>query len=281
MTNEQGQKMLEILNATIFSVKMACGIGNNAAWMCCLDAFDQIRKHPRINQSVKGGGTVRRGFKRCFAEFKRYEKQLVYGLDSPFFDVRELSPESRKIWGNISNQDYYDLWAASGFYAYTKTKPFFTSLVNKFRLAYIHLNAEHPEILAWGDAAAMALDTAVNIYNASIRACHRNYPFIKNGRFNMAYHDFCLDRVDKLWRDALTDLDPITKTGEFDKTEQRNIMLGQEQLEQQWLSEDSLFGSRIQAAEDYAELFRTKGTMKKFMGEFANRKVEFEKEVKK
>lgn len=260
-------------------VKMTTGIGNNAAWMACLDAWDKIKEHPNIKRCVKGGGNPYNEFKHCFRMFHDYELALIYNDNQPFFKVSEMSEEARKTFGKISDRQYYELWAASGFYAYGKTKDFFTSLVKKFRLAYAKYGAKEPEILAWADAACQLLNLANSIYDAAIDACFKSYPSVRRSKFDEIYHDFSIKPINERWFCAMKDLDPVTDTT-FDSTERRNIQLGIEQIRELWMNGDMLWGARIETAQDYAELFRTNGEMKKAVSWFKERKEEIKKFLK-
>lgn len=276
--NRQLQPALHMLNSSIFLVKMVCGVGNNAAWMACLDAFDRIKTHPRFLTRVKGGTTPRSLFLRCFEFLRKYERRLINNPQKPFFHVVELDEPSRRVFGDISDHDYYDLWCAPGFQTYQDTLPFFTSLVNKFRLGYLSIGASCPETLAWANAAQVALELAVRIYNNAIATCHHRYPRVSTASFSRVFRDFCLSPVNRLWYQAMLALDPACATP-FSDTHRRNITQGIEQLEQLWLSSDSLFGSRITSAADYAELFRTNGTLRKATAQFAEMRQSFETQM--
>lgn len=270
------------LNSAIRMVKLCCGVANNAAWMACLEAYDHITAHPAFNVQQKGGVTPRKEFRRCLNGFHAYERRLLWNPENPFFHVADLTPESRKSFGKITDRDYYDLWAAAGAYAYQQTRPFFTSLVNKVRLAFTAHGLENPDILAWASTGGITLNLAEHVYNSAIHACPRLCPEarIPERTFDKALHDFSLAPVAKLWREAMNTLAP-TEEIELTETEEKNIKAGIDQLEKKWTDADTLFGSNIQTAEDYAELFRTNGEMKKTMSEFAKMRDELVMETKK
>lgn len=173
LSPEQIEQLTQFLNATMNLIKTTAGIANNAAWAACLDAMDQIRKHPRYRQNIKGGSTPACQFKRCFDLLKKYEKGLLYAPNYAYFHVAYLTPKDRKMWGdNITDRDYYDFWAASGFTAYYySTKPFFTSLVNKIKLTYEHHGEPHAEIMGWAVAAHCALNIAGQLWETAVNNC--------------------------------------------------------------------------------------------------------------
>ena len=274
LTDEQLTKMCELVNQTSGLVKTTVGTGNNAAWMACLDALDQIRKHPRYRRGLKGGGTVKSEFKHCFDMLKAYERQLLFSDENRFFHVADMEPETRKIYGpDFTDRQYYDFWAAFGFKAYQSTKPFFTSLVNKLRLAYLGHGVPYPDIMGWASAAECALDIAVKIWESAIRSCdtlqqqctHLN---IREEQWRYLYKDFNLKAVADYWERSVNDLAGVPPTFQLTETEHRNIQAGYDQLAEMWLDADTLFGSRIETAQDFAEIFRTNGEMKKAMRSF-------------
>lgn len=268
---------VKMLNTCIFLVKTTCGVANNAAWMACLDAYDHIKRHPRLRNSVRGGTSPMSEFKRCFEAFRKYERRLIYDDTKPFFKVSELSKESRGVFGDITDRDFYDFWCASGFEAYNETKDFFTSLVNKFRVAYSAHNVPEAEIMAWADAAQAGLEIAANVYRESLEACHRNFLRVPTAKFDRIFHNFSLSGINNLWFGAVESLSG--SKAQLSATEERNIMQGCEQLREKWMSAESLFGSKIKTAEDYAEIFRTNGTMKKAVKEFAQMRNSFDKQI--
>lgn len=270
---------LKMLNTCIFLVKTTCGVANNAAWMACLDAYDHIKTHPSFHDSIKGGTSPMSEFKRCFKAFHDYERRLIYDDTKPFFRVSELSDESRRVFGSITDRDFYDYWCASGFEAYNDTRDFFTSLVNKLRIAYVSHSVPEAEIMAWADAAQAALEIAANVYKESIAACHQHAINISTAKFDRIFHNFSLETINSLWFKAVESL-PHNRI-QFTETEERNIMQGCEQLREKWMSSESLFGCKMKTAEDYAEIFRTNGTMKKAVTEFAKMRKDFTKQLNK
>ena len=249
-------------------VKTVVGIANNAAYMACLDAFDQVRRHPRYQARVKGGHTVAWLYKRVFNALKEQERTLIYTQENRFFHVANMSPQVRKTYGDITDREYYDFWAAFGFTAYDSTRPFFTSLVNKLRLSYQAHGASHADILAWSHAAGMTLDMAVEVYGCAVDQCATGYPAIPPRKWRTLFKDFSMSAVADMWMKAHEALS-VETTFEFSLQETKNIALGYYQLRDMWMDEKTLFGSRIKTAEDYAEVFRTNGEMKKTQRIFA------------
>ncbi len=247
-------------------VKTTVGVGNNAAWMACLDAFDHIRQHPAYRHKVKAA------YKRCFAALKAYERGLVHASKNRFFHLDDMAPETRKIYGDITDREYYDFWAAFGYTAYQDNYPFYTCLVNKLRLAYLNHGEQFSDILAWSTAAGLCLDMASEIYASAIRRCTEAEEWkhigIPRKGWETVFSSFDISHVARLWTDAHR---LLSGRDEFllDPTEKHNVDMGYRQLAEKWLDEETLFGSRIKTCDDYAEVFRTNGERKKAQRQFA------------
>lgn len=245
LTPQQQADLTHLLNCTTHFVKTTLGIANYAAWAACLDAMDYIRQHPRYRQQMKGGSTPAYQFKRCFGLLKKYESGLLYAPQHNYFRVADLTPKARKAWGeNITDSDYYDFWAAFGFTAYQSTKPFFTSLVNKIRLAYEHHGDPHAEIMGWAVAAHCALDLAGQVWVAAVNNCpafakdYKGFNISKK-EWEQVYRCFDLREVADFWEKCVNDLCP--EKFDLDELERKNIIAGYIQLEEQWMNENTIY----------------------------------------
>lgn len=274
MTKEEiGQALVE---ASSFMKTMA-GVANNAAWSACLEAIDQIRLHPGYRSRVAGGHTVAHLYKRAFNALKRYELNLIYSDRDRFFHVPDMPASARKRFGIITDREYYDFWAATGFVAYQRTRPFFTSLVNKLRLSFESHGVPHADIAAWSNAAGLALEEAVAIYERTIATCSHNWPLVPVAVWRKCFSPFSLRSVAELWMSAHDSLPPAV-TFTPSPIEQRNVAFGYEKLGEEWTSADTVFGSLSDASEGYVDVFRTNGEMKKAQRQFAEMRAEAEKE---
>lgn len=267
------QQTNSVLNASSM-VKTTCGIGNNAAWMACLDAWDIIRQHPRIRKQ-QGSTTPYREFRKVFELLRRYELNLKWTNQCRFFHVADMPPETRKKFGDITDSEYYDFWAAFGFEAYAKTYNFLTCLQHKLYKAYARQTDRHPDILAWAMTAEFALDMAVDIYQGAIRVAVSDCPFpvgpygLNDAQrvYSTIFKSFDLSHVYRQWCDAARMIG--CDDYQLNETEYRDVKMGYVQLRDMWLDEETIFGSRIKVLEDYAEVFRTGGERKKAAREFA------------
>lgn len=237
-------------------VKTMTGIGNNAAWQACIDANEQLKKHKRYRHSVK------QGFTDTLKAFQSYERRLVYAEANRLFSVSDLTPEYRKRYGNISDREYYDYWAATGTTAYYQKRQWMTNLWNKFRLSLIGHNVPDPGTVAWGMAADACLKLAVCIYENAVKVGVEDYG-IPRQLLDAIFGDLRISEIEKRWDRALMMLEPFTSTYELNEQEQRNIQLGLDQLQEEWTSCATLREALSETTESYADVFRTKGEMKK------------------
>lgn len=254
-------------------VKYVVGIGNNAAWAACLDSMEHIQKHPYYKCQRKGGTTPQREFNRCFKALKDYERNLIFTEHNRFFRLSDMTPKTRSYYGDITDREYYDYWAAFGFQAFYDTRPFYTSFVNKLRLAYEAHGVVDAENSAWANAAGEALYISADIFVNVIDNCARDFPKVAKKVFLDVFKSFNLNEIAKMWANAVDTLDPKTNV-ELTETEYKNIRQGYVQLAQQWTSNESVFGSREKVAKSYSDIFRTNGTMMKSIKRFREMKEE-------
>lgn len=227
----------EILCKASELVKLVVGIGNYAAYMACLDAFGQIKKHPRARAQIKGGHTSLGEFGRCFKMFNDYENKLIYTEENRFFHVADMSPKLRAMYKeNLTDREYYDFLCSCGFKAYDNSIPFYTSLINKFRLAYAAHDVKEPEIMGWATAVCCTLDMAADTYDIAIKNCVKEFGSIPESIYRKFFKDFNLRPIADCWARAVKDLDPKAEI-ELTDTEHRNIAQGFEQLMLLWVDD--------------------------------------------
>ena len=251
------QQLMDCLGAATALTKLCCGIGNNAAWMACLEARDMAKKHPDYRKRMKGGGTPEWYFKRIIKMHEAYERRLIYGGPLYFFRMQDLKPEVRKQFGDISDREYYEFWCATGETAYSNTRQFVTCLANKFRLGFERHGNPQPEISAWLCVAQCCLHIASDIFAGAIRNAAKTYHAIES-RLRKEFSAFDMKPIENAWIDASKALDPFIVTS-LDETEERNIALGIEDLTKRWLATNTLYGSMADTFEEYDEVWRTPG----------------------
>lgn len=243
-------------------IKMMCGIGNNAAWACCLETMDQLRQHPNFRHRVK------QGFKAALEEFKAYERRLVYATENRLFHLDDLTPDYRKRYGNISDREYYEYWCSTGATAYSQKRMWAMNLWNKYRLSLIRHKVPNEGIVAWGMTADAALRLAQCIYENNIKVCACDYE-VPTPLLEVIFGGLNVKRVADKWDAALMLLEPLTDTYELEDIEQKNIQLGLDQLMEEWTSMATAVDALTETTEAYDDVFRTKGEQKKALRQIA------------
>lgn len=251
---------IEELNGAVSAasglMKMMTGIGNNSAWAACLDALDHIRKHPNFKQQTK------QAYKAVLAEFQAYERNLLFARNNRLFHLDDMMDCSRKRYGDISDKEYFEYWAATGATVYSNKREWFTNVWNKFRIYLIAHNVKHPDIIAWTLAGGLTLRLATDIYEQSCNVCCKQYG-LPRCIIDRIFSGLSLERVSKAWDKASILLEPYVANPQYTETDKKNIQYGIDQLQEQWTSPKNIFGGISDATEAFDEIFRTKGEKKK------------------
>lgn len=269
------QQMMHDIGLAAATVKLVCGVGNNAAWLVVLEAHD----HAKLCKRYRNYG-VRHEFKQALKMFHEYERRLLYADENRMFHVADMSPETRKKYGNITDRQYYEFWTGSGGEAYTHTRPLLTSLWNKYRLSLLKHNIEDAEHVAWVCVGQAALELAVTLYKVATEDVIKAYN-LPQKLADTIFRQFSLEAVAKKWMSALKELSPEGMAHDPEPIDDKNIAVGLEQLHDAWIHPTMFFDSTLAAVEEYDEVFRTKGEMKKASRELAEMRAETLEEMKK
>ena len=237
-------------------IKLTTGVCNNATYMLMLDAHDQAKKLPNYK------GAVKHAYKLAFEAWAKYEATLKYATKNRMFSVDDMSDATRKKYGDITDAQYFEFWQGFGYTAYTKTRPLITSLQNKYRLSLVRHNRPYAYEISWIMTAQAALELCGSIWNGGIDASVERYGL----RRDIAEHIFAQFKVTDVaqrWRRAMLLQAPYAPTEPLDAIETRNIEMGLLQLADAW-SEGRLAVTSIHdTLDEYDELFRTQGELKK------------------
>lgn len=242
-------------------VKLVCGVGNNAAHMAMLDGYDHARRCKAYRHEVK------RAFKQAIEEWHVYERRLLHEKTFRMFCVADMPENVRRKYGDISDRQYYDYWTGTGCAAYERTRPLLTSLQNKYKKSLVRHGYEDADHVAWVMVGMACLELACAMYERTIADCPENYDVpLKPAR--LVFGQLSLLNVKEKWNKALTML-TAGYEHPLDKDEERDITLGLDQLTETWVDSSLHFQSAMDTAEDYGEVFRTKGMQKKIIRECA------------
>lgn len=253
MSTEELQNAMQMAAA---QVKLSTGIGNNAAWSACLEAHDHIKRHRNYRHRVK------QAYKTALDEFKAYERGLLYADKNRMFRISDMTAKTRKIYGDITDRDYYDFWTGIGASAYRDARPLVTSLVNKYRLSLLNHDIQQADILAWPLAAMACLEIARQIYEVTLQIVIDTHKLPRR-IVDEVFCQFSLSRVNSCWSRALEMTEPEAIHYELDPMEDRNITLGIEQLQDKWCNTSEHLETTAKTMLEYDEVFRTQGEMKK------------------
>lgn len=253
-------------------VKLMTSVGNNVAWLVMLDAYDHAKRHYRFFQSVKGGGRVSWHFKKAIDAYKDYERRLLRATENRMFHVDDIADERRRMFGNISDEQYLEFWKGVGGVAYQQAKPLITSLWNKYRVPLARRSIRDAEHTAWPLTAKSVLDIAGAILEYTYKDCDAmNIP---RAVANTVFGQFSLKKVSDMWEKAVYMMEPSLETLDLDPIETRNIEIGIEQLLQKLVSPDIIYSSTLGSIEDYDEIFATKGFQKKVIREISEARAD-------
>ena len=250
-------------------MKELMGVANNAAWLVCLDAYDHLKTLPNWKKNVKGGHTVAQGFRRVFSAFHAYERELIYNETYGFFDLKGFSEKVRRMYGDISNREYYDFWASIGSSTYMRTKPFISSLQNKYRLALVHggIDEGTAQTIGWGMCACGCLNSAVTIYNMSLDMIESEYD-IPRKALDINFHLFNLKDVSKLWEDAVCAASPRCFNVKLSDVDDKNIEQGLKQIMELWTEGRGIYDDMEKTVRDCGEdVLKSQGYVRKAIDE--------------
>lgn len=268
--SELQQKM----GAAASVVKLICGCSNNAAWMVVSEAMDRLKKSPRYKHQVK------QAFKQATSELHTYETNLITATTNRMFHLADMSEETRRKYGNISDREYYDFWKSIGTQAYLRTKPLITSLQNKYRISLEYHQVRDADLVAWVMTAQASIDLAIRLYEKALQECINGYQLPKPA-LEFVFGQFNLQKVSKVWMKAMLVLSPDSSDYELEEVEKRNIEVGLEQLCEAWVQPSLLYSSTRDTVEEYDEVFATKGFQKKTIREIADIEADTMNELEK
>lgn len=277
MTVEEVQHKMSSAAAV---VKLVCGVGNNAAWLVVLEAYGYAKQHRRFNMSMKGGKRYGWFFRRVMKLYHEYEDRLVNAKVNRMFHLADMDEQTRRKYGDISDREYYDFWAAIGSPAYSETHPLVTSLWNKYRLSLLKHNVVDADKLAWVMVGQAALELACTMYQDAIDECETGYGLPRN-LLEYVFGQFNMRQIADEWYRAMMTLAPETEPIKPSELDEKNIEMGIRQLKEAWLDHDLLYRSTADTVADYDEVFATKGFQKKVLGEIEKVREETQIELDK
>lgn len=266
-------------------VKMMAGVANKTSLTIMHEALDRIadrrsdesymerawQPHPCYRHKVK------KLFAKSVAEEAAYRRRLLYPAtgEVSFFHLDDVPEEVRRVYGAITDQQYFEFWEGIAGPVYQKSEPLVRSLQHKFLKSFQHNGMEAASQVAWGMTALASLALAVKIWQHTVDAAREIVGYrITSATLHRVYHCFSLERVAVAWEQALTAMEPGVAAFKMNDFDGRNIELGIRQMEELWTSADMPYDATLKAVEDYEEMFATQGMRKKVMCDLATARDE-------
>ena len=260
-TREQLESVLAHLAGV---VKQIIGVPNNMAQVAMMNARDQLKKHPRYRHQVK------KAFNDAFAAFDKYERVLLNPTGARYFHMDDMPEVIRKKYGNITDREYYEFWQNVGWSVYSQHRNFITCLDNKFKLSLQSHDVAHAELLCQGLTAEQILHIASVRYEELIKEIQKDTA-LPPKFLNIFFKCFDITPVWQRWEKAMEML-----VGNFPltETESKNIEQGISQLYDIIRTVENTIDGIRKSTDDYSEIFRTKGELKKVQKEIADYRVD-------
>lgn len=259
MSMEDVAKISELLACCTRFMLIITGISNNCALQIVGNSLEKIRKSPLCSKTVK------RRFERVRKEISLYEYKLE---NSPhkFFDVYDFDDQTKQLYRpGLSKSEYFDYWRASGNAGYTLIKNYIYALRHKYYIIERRKRTEEEaSVMSDMAIAYTVLTLATAAYKDTVERCVRDTGLPKN-RFAVFYKDFSLQPILDCWDKAMRSLGPEIWEDNCDEFDKSNINICANDLLRRWFSTDFIVDSLKKATEEYDDIFRTKGCMKKVL----------------
>lgn len=229
------------------AVKLITGALNNMAWLVCLDALSEARKHPNFKHKAK------RAYGRAVEEYKAYERRLKHSAERQFFSVSDLTKEDREMFGDISNADYYDAWAAHGSKMYMELREDLKELSTIYKKSLDAHNIPYSDIISLQMVAQSCLLHAVAGYLAVLDKSiifHKLPDRVTRDLFR----DFNMKRIADAWFKAMCSLEPKSNFKMTDE-ETRYTEDVIRKFMHRFLNPELIHDSAIYVSEEYGEIF--------------------------
>lgn len=236
--------------------KSLLALPNNVAYIMLYNAQDHIHKHPKFRQEAK------QAFNQAMEEYRAYEKRLHSATTNRMFHLADLTPDSRKRFGDITDKDYFELWQDMGSRGYALAKPHLLALTHKFRKQLRSRGEAQADTLCHVLTAQAVIDIAITYYHSAVTLARDSF-HVPAQIIPTLYSQFSLDRVGKALDKALRIIG-----GEYhplNEMEEKDIEISIRDISDTWAEQDNILDAMMHALENNEEMFRTKGEMKKLL----------------
>lgn len=232
-------------------VILIAGVHSNAAWLMCLDALDQIRRHPNYRQRVK------KTYGQILKMQRKRELDLQYAKTNRYFCLNDMDEKGRALLGDATDKDYYDYWTSFGSKLYYDTrKSVIADLMAREKAVLDNHGIPHSEILQYALCAGKCLASANVSFRSVMTNVNEEYG-LKARHFMNSFKAFDMYGIHIKWVEAMFRLEPKLTKIRYTEEEWQSLEEGAKALSSEWGNPANLFGSVIDATQDYADTFPT------------------------
>lgn len=235
---------------------------NNAAHIVMMNALDEVKKLPEYNARFS---LMRKAFNQAEDVWRQYDAGLRHSGKKWLNPSSFNAAQKKRFREDLTAEEYKEFWECIGGNAYLKVKSDVDVLQNKFKLSIESHKIKNAVVASKVLSVSSMLILCEAVYTKTINIFARNYMVSQPEAFDI-WKDFNLRNMQMAWGKCVRMMGPVTQ---LDEMESRNIELTLEQLIDHWNDETFFYSSLIEAAEDFPEIFRTKGEQKKFIRELA------------
>ena len=243
--------------------KTVCGIANNCAYLCVLDAMDELPAHPRYKHKLK------KRFTDIIEMLKMYEMRLRAGQ---LFQVKDVIEEQKSnLKESLTNADYFGYWQGLGGAAYILTENERNVMTYKIVRAMKSHDVKHGEIYASLLVASKMLYIATDLYKQCKKQAASEYALHEA----WTEHIFCdLDMNDifQRWHQTTKEL-MLPDMVVFDEREERNVKLASKQMYDIFHNNNFIDACVINCVKDFDEVFKNKKAKNKIIMEIISNKT--------
>ena len=269
MTREEAYREIEAsLMTAQRRMRCAMGVADGWAQQWFLYGVSAVKSRPDYRHRL------RQKLREACREYHRWEagvsRMKVAGV--PLFRVSGMHEEMRRRFNDdITDSDLLEMWFAQSVYGYEKTRPWMLALQNKLRLACIEQgwSEEMAPLLTAQYAlgiASSAFTSACAVYSEGLTA----------EALHKLFDAMDISRVGRYWGFVLDYLVPGISRARLSDTTQKNIDMSVEQILGDLFDTANMLRGVEQSVEDYADVFRTDGFMRKSLAEVRQRRKQIE-----
>lgn len=188
---------------------------------------------------------------------RKRELDLQYARTNRYFCLDDMDEKERALLGDATNKDYYDYWTSFGSKLYYDTrKSVIADLMAREKAVLDNHGIPHSEILQYALCASECLAGANASFRSVMKNANEEYG-LKARNFMHSFKAFDMYDIHIKWVEAMYRLEPELSKIRYTEEEMRSLKEGAKMLSDTWGDPVNLFGSAIDATNDYADTFPT------------------------